>query len=76
MHKQQIIHLFAQYGHVQVCALRCLVYMIHMVSRYLDLYIYIIKLSLDPGQAPVAHAQAAGSSFLRTVWARTGICSS
>jgi hypothetical protein len=37
-----------------------------MVSRYRYLYLYIIKLSLDPGQALVAHAQEAGSSFLRT----------
>jgi hypothetical protein len=45
-----------------------------IVSRDLD--IDIIQLSLDPGQAPSAHARAGRLPSLRTVRACTGMCSS
>jgi len=70
-----VLHLFAQYGHVHMRALLNLVYMIHIVSRYLDIYV-IRKLSLDLGKLLATHAQAAESSSLLTVRARTGMCSS
>jgi hypothetical protein len=56
MHEQDVLHFFAQYGHVQVYALLCLVYILHVVSRYLDIYIDIIKFSLDLRQILAAHA--------------------
>ena len=56
VHEQDVLHLFAQYGHVQVYAFLCLVYILHVVSRYLDIDIDIIKFSLDLRQILAAHA--------------------
>jgi len=74
MHEQDVLYFFAQYGHIYVCVLLCLVYIINIVDRYL--YIDIIKLSVDLGQALVAHTREGRPSFLCIVRARTGMCSS
>ena len=74
IHEKDVLLFFAQYGHIQVCALLRLVYITLIVSRYLD--IDIIKLSLDLGKLLTTQARAGRPSSLRAARTRTGVCSS